>query len=79
MEDGKMRVQTADALTGQAYETVVRLLTRDLLVGSPEGLGLSADMIRLLVTADRAGAFDGREECRCCSCLQNTPVPSAVL
>ena len=58
MQQEKKRYQTAAELPGEARETVIRLMTRDLLVGSPKGLELTGDMVRLLVTADRAGAFD---------------------
>ena len=52
------RYEAAEELPGGARETVIRLMTQDLLVGSPKGLGLTGDMVRLLVTADRASAFD---------------------
>lgn len=57
MQKEKKRYQSTDELTGQARDTVIRLLTYDLLVGQPRGLDLSGDMVRVLVIADRAGAF----------------------
>ena len=58
MPQENRRYQTAEALSGEARETVIRLMTQDLLVGSPKGLELTGDMVRILVTADRAGVFD---------------------
>ena len=58
----EQRIRCADQLTGRQRDTIVKLLTRDLLTGGPGGLDLSREMVRVLAAADRAGAFDGREE-----------------
>lgn len=50
--------ETLDSLPKWAKPSVEKLIERGLLEGGNSGLHLSADMIRLLVINDRAGAYD---------------------
>lgn len=52
---------TLDQVPDYARATVEKLLNRDILVGTPKGLELSRDMLRVLVLLDRAGVFAQRE------------------
>ena len=52
------RYQTVDQMPGYARQTVCKLLDRDYLVGSAQGLQLTEDMLQLLVILDRAHLFD---------------------
>ena len=51
------RYNTLDQIPGYARKTIAKLLDKDLLLGKPEGLALTEDMIRLLVINDRAGLY----------------------
>ena len=63
-------LREVDARTGVKYNTVEKcpkkwlrptvekLVSKDYLKGTPEGLSLTSDMARTLVVLDRAGAFD---------------------
>ena len=53
----EVRYNTVEECPGWARETVQKLVDREYLNGTGEGLDLSADMVRLLVILDRAGAF----------------------
>ena len=53
----EVRYNTVSECPGWARETVQKLVDREYLNGTGEGLDLSADMVRLLVILDRAGAF----------------------
>ena len=53
----EVRYNTVDECPDWAQETVQKLVDREYLNGTGEGLDLSADMVRLLVILDRAGAF----------------------
>ena len=56
-EVDEVRYNTVAECPAWARETVQRLVDREYLNGTGEGLDLSADMVRLLVILDRAGAF----------------------
>jgi len=49
---------TLDQVPGYARATIGKLLDKDLLLGKPEGLALTEEMLRLLVINDRAGLYD---------------------
>ena len=53
----EVRYNTVSECPGWARETIQKLVNREYLNGTGEGLDLSADMVRLLVILDRAGAF----------------------
>ena len=53
----EVRYNTVSECPAWARETVQKLVDRGYLNGTGEGLDLSADMVRLLVILDRAGAF----------------------
>lgn len=53
----EMRYNTVSECPAWARETVQKLVDKEYLNGTGEGLDLSADMVRLLVILDRAGAF----------------------
>ena len=53
----EVRYNTVAECPDWARETVQKLVDREYLNGTGEGLDLSADMVRLLVILDRAGAF----------------------
>lgn len=57
-EEYTMRYNKLDELPGWAKPTVEKLISRGLLNGDGTGLGLTSDMVRLLVILDRAGTFD---------------------
>lgn len=54
----QMRYQTLEQVPAWATTTVQKLLDRDILQGTGDGLNLSEDMTRMLVILDRAGTFD---------------------
>ena len=54
----EMRYNTVSECPSWARETVQKLVDKEYLNGTGEGLDLSADMVRLLVILDRAGAFN---------------------
>ena len=56
-EVDEVRYNTVAECPSWARETVQKLVDREYLNGTGEGLDLSADMVRLLVILDRAGAF----------------------
>ena len=56
-EVDEVRYNTVSECPAWARETVQKLVNREYLNGTGEGLDLSADMVRLLVILDRAGAF----------------------
>lgn len=49
---------TLDEVPGYAKATIGKLLDKDLLLGTPKGLELTEQMVRLLVINDRAGLYD---------------------
>ena len=53
----EVRYNTVSECPSWARETIQKLVDREYLNGTGEGLDLSADMVRLLVILDRAGAF----------------------
>lgn len=53
----EVRYNTVKECPGWARETIQKLVDKEYLNGTGEGLDLSADMVRLLVILDRAGAF----------------------
>lgn len=53
----EVRYNTVSECPSWARETVQKLVDKEYLNGTGEGLDLSADMVRLLVILDRAGAF----------------------
>ena len=53
----EMRYNTVEECPDWARETIQKLVDKEYLNGTGEGLDLSADMVRLLVILDRAGAF----------------------
>lgn len=64
LEENMRRFQTLEEIkreTPWAAGTVEALLARGALAGTGAGLDLSADMLRMLVVNDRAGAY-GRQE-----------------
>ena len=56
-EVDEVRYNTVSECPAWARETVQKLVDREYLNGTGEGLDLSADMVRLLVILDRAGAL----------------------
>ena len=56
-EVDEVRYNTVSECPSWARETVQKLVDKEYLNGTGEGLDLSADMVRLLVILDRAGAF----------------------
>lgn len=56
-EVDEVRYNTVAECPDWARETVQKLVDKEYLNGTGEGLDLSADMVRLLVILDRAGAF----------------------
>lgn len=54
----EVRYNTVKECPSWARETVQKLVDKEYLNGTGEGLDLSADMVRLLVILDRAGAFN---------------------
>ena len=54
----EVRYNTVSECPAWARETVQKLVDKEYLNGTGEGLDLSADMVRLLVILDRAGAFN---------------------
>ena len=56
-EGTAMRYNTVQECPGWAQATIQKLVDKKHLNGNGEGLDLSADMVRLLVILDRAGAF----------------------
>ena len=56
-EVDEVRYNTVAECPSWARETVQKLVDKEYLNGTGEGLDLSADMVRLLVILDRAGAF----------------------
>lgn len=54
----EVRYNTVEECPSWARETVQKLVDKEYLNGTGEGLDLSADMVRLLVILDRAGAFN---------------------
>ena len=53
----EVRYNTVSECPDWARETIQKLVDKEYLNGTGEGLDLSADMVRLLVILDRAGAF----------------------
>lgn len=53
---------TLQAVPDWARPTVEKLLVRGFLQGDGESLGLSRDMVRMLVILDRAGVFEKEEQ-----------------
>ena len=53
----EVRYNTVDECPSWARETIQKLVDKKYLDGTGKGLDLSADMVRLLVILDRAGAF----------------------
>ena len=56
-EVDEVRYNTVEECPDWARETVQKLIDKGYLGGNGQGLDLSADMVRLLVILDRAGAF----------------------
>lgn len=56
-EVDEVRYNTVEECPSWARETIQKLVDKEYLNGTGEGLDLSADMVRLLVILDRAGAF----------------------
>ena len=54
----EVRYNTVEECPDWARETIQKLIDKGYLGGTGEGLDLSADMVRLLVILDRAGAFN---------------------
>ena len=57
-EVDEVRYNTVEECPDWARETIQKLVDKEYLNGTGEGLDLSADMVRLLVILDRAGAFN---------------------
>ena len=57
-EEATMRYNKLEELPAWAKPTVEKLIEKGLLNGDGSGLGLTSDMVRLLVILDRAGTFD---------------------
>lgn len=62
---GLTMYDTVEQVPGWARGTVEKLVDRGLLTGYGSGLGLSFDLVRILVILDRAGLFDSKEETAC--------------
>lgn len=58
-EDMAVRYNTISECPSWAQDTVKKLVSKGYLSGDSKGLDLSADMVRLLVILDRAGALKG--------------------
>ena len=54
----EVRYNTVEECPDWARETIQKLVDKKYLDGTGKGLDLSADMVRLLVILDRAGAFN---------------------
>ena len=54
----EVRYNTVEECPSWAQKTIQKLVNKEYLNGTGEGLDLSADMVRLLVILDRAGAFN---------------------
>ena len=54
----EVRYNTVEECPSWARETIQKLVDKKYLDGTGKGLDLSADMVRLLVILDRAGAFN---------------------
>ena len=54
----EVRYNTVEECPSWAQETIQKLVNKEYLNGTGEGLDLSADMVRMLVILDRAGNFD---------------------
>ena len=54
----EVRYNTVEECPSWARETIQKLIDKGYLGGNGQGLDLSADMVRLLVILDRAGAFN---------------------
>ena len=54
----EVRYNTVAECPSWAQETIQKLVNKEYLNGTGEGLDLSADMVRMLVILDRAGNFD---------------------
>lgn len=57
-EEEVKRYNTLEEIPEWAQATVGKLINKDMLLGGDSGLGLSEDMLRLLVINDRAGLYD---------------------
>ena len=57
-EVDEVRYNTVEECPDWARETIQKLVDKKYLDGTGKGLDLSADMVRLLVILDRAGAFN---------------------
>lgn len=58
VESMEKRYQTALECPEWSWDTIQKLVRKGWLGGDGQGLDLSRDMVRLLVIADRAGAFE---------------------
>jgi len=56
-EENHMRYNTLEEIPDWAKATVEKLLEKGYLYGGDDGLGLTEDMLRLLVINDRAGLY----------------------
>lgn len=59
-DDDMKRYNTVQECPEWARATIQKLVDKNILSGTGEGLDLSLDMVRLLVIHDRAGVFDRR-------------------
>lgn len=57
-EENEMRYNTLEEVPDWGKATIQKLLDKDFLYGGDTGLGLTEDMLRLLVINDRAGVYD---------------------
>ena len=60
-KEGLTVYETLEAVPQWAQQTVGKLIERGFLEGDGEKLGLSRDMVRILVILDRAGVFEKEE------------------
>ena len=56
-EVDEVRYNTVSEMPLWARDTIQKLINKGFLPGTGEGLGLTNDMIRMLVILDRAGVF----------------------
>lgn len=56
--EGLMRYETLEQVPDWGKNTVKKLVEREYLTGTGQGLDLSGEMLRMLVILDRAGVFD---------------------
>lgn len=57
-EEEEMRYNILEEIPDYARPTIKKLIDKDILKGTENGLDLSEDMLRMFVINDRAGLYD---------------------